>query len=312
MKKYIRSDESDYIRIGNRTIPKDASSYGDVSYDQLSQRGAANYQAELDAKAAEEKRQADIARGNHNYNLAFGDLDESASVDDQLTHIFEALVPPQGKCDNLGGELVRAMMRLLYRDYNDGDVFYEGYGLETCAESAAFIIDMVNDDTFDIDQMFWNTEMDQLKDDRYTAALHDIAENLIIYLKNRPEVFGQDTPDSRDYDSRTLREIIDNAPTYEYEPDCSGEILDRLIDNGHISWDEVADFLENLASYYGGRVHQWALDAFTIEDLDSDQYAEWERMFYKEWASWLNELEREYPEEDDYYEDEDEDEEDEF
>lgn len=305
MKKYIRSDESDYIRIGNRIIPKDASNLGDASYDKVSEVGRRNYEAEVaERKAAEERaRITELGQGRH--DLAFAEVDESASVEDQLQQLFDELVPNEGQCDNLGGELVRAMMRIMYRDYNDGDVFYEGYGLETCASDAAFIIDNSTDE---ISQILFDTASDGLKDDAYTQRLVNAASLLIDYLRENPQVFGMDTEDSRYYESRTLSQIEDLAPTYEYEPDTSGD-LEIYIDNDCISWRDVENFLDNIAQWKGGTVRAWARDAFIIEDLNSEEYEDWENNYYRELEAWLDDLEKEFP---NYGEPEEEDEEDEL
>ena len=53
---------------------------------------------------------------------------------------FDELVPEQGKADTKAGELIRAINRISYRNYNDGDRFNEGYGLETCGPAACFLI----------------------------------------------------------------------------------------------------------------------------------------------------------------------------
>lgn len=48
--------------------------------------------------------------------------------------IFETLtdkyVPASGKCDTLAGEIIRAINRLVYRFYNDGDTVDRFYGSE--------------------------------------------------------------------------------------------------------------------------------------------------------------------------------------
>jgi hypothetical protein len=42
--------------------------------------------------------------------------------------LWDKLVPFEGKCDTVEGETLRAINRIMYRRYNDGDYFYEGYG----------------------------------------------------------------------------------------------------------------------------------------------------------------------------------------
>ena len=80
----------------------------------------------------------------------------------------------------------------------------------------------------------------------------------------------------------------------EYEPDVSGDWLDRLIDSGCIDWDDVKQFLDDLTSDYGGSVYAWALDGFTITDLDEDEYDQWDRYFNDAFGNWLDELMEEY------------------
>ena len=42
--------------------------------------------------------------------------------EDRINKLFKELVPETGKADSLAGELVRAMSRIAYRFYNDGDI----------------------------------------------------------------------------------------------------------------------------------------------------------------------------------------------
>ena len=50
--------------------------------------------------------------------------------EDRINKLFKELVPDTGKADSLAGELVRAMSRIGYRFYNDGDQLGIGYGKE--------------------------------------------------------------------------------------------------------------------------------------------------------------------------------------
>lgn len=156
----------------------------------------------------------------------------------------------------------------------------------------AFVADKCEDVTVfdDVLAIAENGETDSV----YTSSLENITKKLINYLRDNPEVFGDTTVDSRDYTSSTFDEIAEAAPKYEFDPDLSGD-LELYIENDCISWDDVSDFLDGLADVYGGTVNQWALDAFTIEDLDREQVKEWERSFYRDIMNWLDELENEYP-----------------
>ena len=59
--------------------------------------------------------------------------------EDRINKLFKELVPDTGKADSLAGELVRAMSRIGYRFYNDGDQLGIGYGKETCNPAGRFL-----------------------------------------------------------------------------------------------------------------------------------------------------------------------------
>ena len=56
--------------------------------------------------------------------------------EERINKLFKELVPETGKADSLAGELVRAMSRIGYRFYNDGDQLGIGYGKAVYSEEA--------------------------------------------------------------------------------------------------------------------------------------------------------------------------------
>ena len=60
--------------------------------------------------------------------------------EERINKLFEELVPVSGKAESLAGELIRAMSRIAYRFYNDGDQVGMGYGKETCNPAARFLM----------------------------------------------------------------------------------------------------------------------------------------------------------------------------
>jgi hypothetical protein len=54
--------------------------------------------------------------------------------------LFEKLVPDEGPSDTVEGEMIRAISRIGYRYFNDGDYFYRGYGCETAGPSHAYLV----------------------------------------------------------------------------------------------------------------------------------------------------------------------------
>ena len=43
--------------------------------------------------------------------------------------LFGKLVPGSGNAGTMEGEMLRAINKIVYRKYNDGDYFFTGYGV---------------------------------------------------------------------------------------------------------------------------------------------------------------------------------------
>lgn len=52
------------------------------------------------------------------------------TAEQKINALFSELVPASGKADTVAGEIVRAVSRIGYRNYNDGDHIGVGYGKE--------------------------------------------------------------------------------------------------------------------------------------------------------------------------------------
>ena len=194
-------------------------------------------------KAVEAEKAAEAARAREEQLATWKPLlDEVRSEEDSvkaLEMLFDALVPQKGPASSEAGELVRAIMRLLYRDLNDGDKFFYGYGLETCAPSAAYLMDhgfyQEIDDVLDAQYKYDD-------DYEYTAKLYDIARAVVIKILNEPELLVQPaSADSREYDtdeieSRQERDSI--IVDYPWE-------IEQLLDDGEISERDIRDYIES-------------------------------------------------------------------
>ena len=62
------------------------------------------------------------------------------SLEKRSNEYFEKLVPGMGNAGTIEGEMLRAINRIAYRFYNDGDYFYKGYGTETAGPAHSFLI----------------------------------------------------------------------------------------------------------------------------------------------------------------------------
>lgn len=54
--------------------------------------------------------------------------------------MYNKYVPSMGKADTVLGEIIRAVSRIGYRWYNDGDQFNYDYGVETAGSSAIYLM----------------------------------------------------------------------------------------------------------------------------------------------------------------------------
>ena len=291
----IIEDDGDFIEINGMKLPKDyvlnvLSKAKDFGLDSPETVIANKEKAEAEHKAKEEEK-ALAGKAVELYN-SFVNIfnDDSLNLQSKLNKLDDLLVPASGKADTVAGELIRAIQRVLYRDYNDGDRFYTGYGLETCAPSVAYIIDTLNDS--DISDILYELIYNDTIDSQYTKQLESVASYILLDLFTDSSLFTKSPKDSRHYNSKTLEDIIEHDKQHEFEI-YLGDV-ESYVENGCISYSDVKSFLDDLCSYYGGEVYE-SYDSFIIQNLSGEQVEQWEEMYDKELESYLEDLESEYP-----------------
>lgn len=268
----------------------------------VADKAAADEKARKDALAAEMKTK---------YISAYGAAEEEVDPTEKLDKLFSAMVPRSGNCDTVAGELVRAMMRLLYRDANDGDLFYDGYGIETCGAAVGYIIDTVPEINFT--EMFENIALRQLEDDAYTNALNDICDQLVTYILSHDELLVPNETDFHDYQTYYENSFQDEwQPEYEANLDIPDEVCEHMRRQNISIWDvksEVEDWLSYESYFKGAEIERpWSHyneSSLTITGLTHDGYEqilEWNRSD-RVWEGYIDELNSEYG---DPYEDDDE------
>ena len=286
----LREADEDYIRIGNRVYPNTTDDPGNAPVETILARTKKAYDQEQ-ADKAEAARKAELERKGAEIAAKIKtDLQSVESLDDRFSVLFKYLVPPTGKANTIAGELVRAMTKILYRDFNDGDVFYDGYGKETCGSCAAFICNTIPEFEAEFVHIAENT----LEEDEYTQALNQITEELLDYIMDNSYLLAEpNDQDMYDFDEDYFDEYVQ---TLEYDPDFSGDI-EEYIRYDKISWEDVMDelsmFLDNLG-IDSRKINQWARDAFTIEDLSPSELKRIEEEFPDFLRSYLNDLESQY------------------
>lgn len=275
-----------------------------------------NTEADVNFKSIIAKKQADVAKEKaeqekrlankdikdkylDKFNKIYTDVtDGRIELSDALEDLFDLMVPTSGAADSVVGECIRALMKILYRDYNDGDLFYSGYGIETCGPAVTYLIEVLGNN---ISNKFERIAMRQSEDDEYTTALYDVAKYALSIIANDTDkYFVHNSDDMYNYDGNWIKDEWE--PREEYDVDVSGTIEDH-VNVGDIAWGDVEEWLENIVRYdlpSGSELNRWAADGFTIItnkdgiEMLNDSFEEWCREY-------ANELDDEYPldEEDD-------------
>ena len=160
-------------------------------------------------------------------------------TENRINELFGKLVPTMGKCETLGGEILRAVCKIWYRYYNDGDKMREGYGCETVNPPVRFLGCVCDDTevtprfTEAVDDLY-NREPYSESDEEYELKIDNLAEAAlelveVLKLSEVPNSFGD------------MLEYVDpdeDKDPYEEDEDEDDEYGDEY------DWDEDEDGYE--------------------------------------------------------------------
>ena len=277
-----------------------------VNFKELTKRATENERAELAAKADAEARNK--LRAKYKNVIDVASQYQNEDPEEALEVLFNILVPVEGAADTVAGEMVRAMTRIMYRSYNDGDMFFTGYGIETCAPSAMYLYNHGLDVL--VDEILEKASM--IDDDKYNELLKKMAKQVVDYIVKNPETIT--TPNNEDSRKCNAEYIIDQQPKFEFEFYGSEDIV-TLVDANIIDSWTLKDYVEDQLRYGGRHIsefeierpwthhdHQIIVSGLTRDDLDfieNDLFRDvdsfWESLV-DEYADDLEELENEYDE----------------
>jgi len=134
------------------------------------------------------------------------------AAEDKINSLFEELVPAKGKADTVAGEIIRAVSRIGYRNYNDGDHVGVGYGKETCNPAARYLGEVAGSRVQQAVLDMWGIR----DDDHYDKAVAALEEAVLAYLDEPPEL--KTTPNTEDmWDCRDSKEERDDPEEDEEE-----------------------------------------------------------------------------------------------
>ena len=115
--------------------------------------------------------------------------------DEKWEQLYDEYVPSMGTAQTVGGEILRAMSRIIYRFYNDGDMVGVGYGNETCNSSDRYLCYAVPE-YVTLDQFY------ECQEKEYENQMKKNHRICFTYLMTHPDLFEQENND----DSRTPSE----------------------------------------------------------------------------------------------------------
>lgn len=107
-------------------------------------------------------------------------------LSDSIENLRSEYVPGMGAAETRGGEIIRAIDRLTYRFYNDGDKVDEGYGIETVNSSYRYLLGH-------LPAAILKTlpSLSSWMDERYEEVLLAWWQAITKYLEEHKEVFEE-------------------------------------------------------------------------------------------------------------------------
>lgn len=128
------------------------------------------------------------------------------AAETRINALFEELVPAKGKADTVAGEIIRAVSRIIYRNYNDGDHVGVGYGKETCNPAARYLMAIVGGEVRNAVEGMWGIS----NDDLYIAALAVLEEAVLTCLQQHQELKTEKNRVNM-WDYRNAQEDMDDS-----------------------------------------------------------------------------------------------------
>lgn len=251
-------------------------------------------------KEAERKAEEEKIKDTQVYKEVLNVLQSENNIKDKVEHLFDILVPEEGNAGTEAGELIRAINKIIYRSYNDGDVFYQGYGIETCGNALAYIIEVLDHKGYSIYDKAEVIADTFLKDDAYDKKIEDIAKDVLDYIfKNIIQSLKPCQDDMYDSDI----DIISNLePKYEDSYYIPSEI-EEYQEAGLI---DIEDELRYWEEFKGCEVSYQGGGQVYISEMTYDQFNQADTSWKYWMRSWLSDLQSEFgyldeqDEEDDY------------
>ena len=130
---------------------------------------------------------------------------------------FYHLVPGQGKADTMEGEMLRAINKIVYRWYNDGDEYHIGYGTETAGPAHSFLVNANHPLKAKLYAMF-------TRGTDYETTIKAVLEEILDYIEGMAGNYTDNTlGDMLDYEAEFEDETEDEYDDYDDYDDYEDE-----------------------------------------------------------------------------------------
>jgi len=124
--------------------------------------------------------------------------------------LYDKLVAGMGKSETVEGEMLRAINRIAYRYYNDGDEYMTGYGTETAGPAHSFLVNANHPLKSAMIKIFKDGT-------NYEQTIKDALDTILDYIESRQ---GKYTPNN-------VGDIFDYEPEFEDEEDYDDDYDDE-------------------------------------------------------------------------------------
>ncbi len=136
--------------------------------------------------------------------------------------LYDKLVPGSGNSDFIEGEMLRAINRIVYRFYNDGDFFYKGYGAETAGPAHSFLTNS-REIPLELQSTLTSTfnKAIDAPEDGYERLLKFALDKILDYIEGKDGNYTESNEDMFNYDSEFQDEedYDDDDDYYDEEDD---------------------------------------------------------------------------------------------
>ena len=108
--------------------------------------------------------------------------------------LYDKLVPGMGKADTQEGEMLRAINRIIYRYYNDGDEYFRGYGTETVGPAHSFLVNANTGVRSAMEKIFGDGT-------NYEETIQDALEHILSHIEAKQGKYTPNTEDMFSYEA---------------------------------------------------------------------------------------------------------------